>query len=70
MSRVIKKESRKTARYFRSLGLICRQQAARHPEASWNWLSEAERWEHLAVRVRDAADAPPAGKPSDTQDVA
>jgi hypothetical protein len=30
------------------MGLICRQQAVFHPEASWNWLSEAERWEDLA----------------------
>jgi hypothetical protein len=34
---------------YRSLGLLCRQQAARHPEASWRWLSEAERYDHLAA---------------------
>jgi hypothetical protein len=37
-----------TVSYFRSLALLCRQQAARHPNESWNWLSEAERFEHLA----------------------
>jgi hypothetical protein len=29
-------------------GLLCRQQAVLHPEASWKWLADAERWEHLA----------------------
>jgi|tagenome__1003787_1003787.scaffolds.fasta_scaffold16745736_1 hypothetical protein len=37
-----------TVSYYRSLALICRQQAARRPDESWNWLSEAERFEHLA----------------------
>jgi hypothetical protein len=42
-------ERRTTARHYRSLGLICRQQAVFHPEASWKWLGEAERWENLAA---------------------
>ena len=32
----------------RAMGSLCRQQATFHPENSWKWLSEAERWEHLA----------------------
>ena len=35
-------------RHYRALGSICRQQAAFHPEASWTWLSQAEKWEDLA----------------------
>lgn len=49
MRRTINKEPQETARYYRSLGLICRQQAVLHPEASWRWLSEAQRWEDLAA---------------------
>jgi len=30
------------------MALLCRQQAAIHPEQSWKWLGQAERWEHLA----------------------
>jgi hypothetical protein len=67
MNRTLKKEPRDTARYYRSLGLICRQQAARHPEASWSWLSEAERWEDLAVRARDAVTGAAVEKAADTQ---
>ena len=70
MSTIIKKEPRDTARYYRSLGLICRQQAVRHPEASWTWLSEAERWEDMAVRARDTARGSAIGQPPDTQKVA
>ena len=33
---------------YRAMGLLCRQQAVLRPETSWKWLSEAERWEHLA----------------------
>jgi hypothetical protein len=61
------KDSRETARYYRSLGLICRQQAARHPEASWTWLSEAERWEDMAVRARESVRMPAIGQPPDKQ---
>jgi hypothetical protein len=35
-------------RHYRALGSICRQQAVLHPEASWIWLSQAEKWEDLA----------------------
>lgn len=35
-------------RHYRALGSICRQQAVLHPEASWTWLSQAEKWESLA----------------------
>ena len=57
MGKRIKNEARETARHYRSLGLICRQQAVRYPEASWNWLSEAQRWEDLAAREQQAASA-------------
>lgn len=33
---------------YRAKGSLCRQQAVFHPEDSWKWLSEAERWENLA----------------------
>jgi hypothetical protein len=33
---------------YRARGSLCRQQAVFHPEDSWKWLAEAERWEHLA----------------------
>jgi hypothetical protein len=33
---------------FRLGALLCRQQAVFHPEKSWSYLGEAERWEHLA----------------------
>ncbi len=33
---------------YRAMGLLCRQQAVFHPENSWKWLGDAERWEHLA----------------------
>jgi hypothetical protein len=67
MNNTVKKDPRETARYYRSLGLICRQQAARHPQASWKWLSEAERWEDMAVRVRDTVKGPAIGQPSNMQ---
>jgi hypothetical protein len=31
----------------RAMSLLCRQQAVFHPENSWKWLGEADRWEHL-----------------------
>lgn len=36
------------ARQCRSMALLCRQQASLHPQDSWKWLAQAERWEHLA----------------------
>jgi hypothetical protein len=33
---------------YRAMGSLCRQQAVFHPENSWKWLGEAERWETLA----------------------
>jgi hypothetical protein len=33
---------------YRAMGSLCRQQAVFHPENSWKWLGDAERWEHLA----------------------
>jgi hypothetical protein len=30
--------------------LLCRQQAVFDNEHRWKWLSEAERWEHLAAK--------------------
>jgi hypothetical protein len=35
-------------RHYRAIALLCRQQAVLHPEASWQWLADAERYEHLA----------------------
>jgi hypothetical protein len=35
-------------KHNRAAALLCRQQAVLHPEASWQWLAEAERYEHLA----------------------
>ena len=35
-------------KHYRAVALLCRQRAALHPEASWQWLAEAERYEHLA----------------------
>lgn len=35
-------------KHYRAVALLCRQQAVLHPEASWQWLAEAERYEHLA----------------------
>jgi hypothetical protein len=32
---------------LRARALLCRQQAVLHPEQSWKWLGQAERWEHL-----------------------
>jgi hypothetical protein len=36
------------AQRCRAMALLCRQQAALHPEQNWKWLGQAERWEHLA----------------------
>ena len=36
------------AQRCRAMALLCRQQAALHPETSWKSLGQAERWEHLA----------------------
>jgi hypothetical protein len=44
------KQPRDLARNYRSVALMCRQQAVFHPEASWSWLSEAERLEYLAAQ--------------------
>lgn len=61
MNKPIKKTpqeiAEKAAQDFRSRALLCRQQAALHPEASWRWLSEAERFEHLAARPPEPAGA-------------
>ena len=36
------------AQRCRAIALLCRQQAGIHPDQSWKWLAQAERWEHLA----------------------
>jgi hypothetical protein len=41
-------------RHYRALGSICRQQAVLHPEASWTWLSQAEKWEDRAEAATSA----------------
>jgi hypothetical protein len=33
---------------YRAVASLCRQQAAYRPDQSWQLLSQAERWEHLA----------------------
>ena len=35
-------------KHYRAYASLCRQQAALHPDASWHWLAEAERYENLA----------------------
>jgi hypothetical protein len=35
-------------RRYRAMGQLCRQQAVFHPDMSWYWLGQAERWEDLA----------------------
>ena len=40
------------AQQCRAIALLCRQQASIHPEQSWKWLAQAERWEHLAETRR------------------
>lgn len=35
-------------KHYRAIALLCRQQAALRPEANWQWLAEAERYDHLA----------------------
>jgi len=47
------------AQQCRAIALLCRQQASIHPQDSWKWLAQAERWEHLAdARLVLKADAP------------
>jgi hypothetical protein len=38
----------KNVRSYRAMALLCRQQAVFHPEKSWKYLGDVERWEHLA----------------------
>ena len=38
----------KNVRSYRAMAMLCRQQAVFHPEKSWQYLGDAERWEHLA----------------------
>jgi hypothetical protein len=38
----------KSASHYCLLASLCRQQAAYRPAQSWQLLSQAERWEHLA----------------------
>jgi hypothetical protein len=37
-------------RHYRAMSQLCRQQAVFHPEKSWHWIGEAQRWEDLAER--------------------
>ena len=47
------------AQRCRAIALLCRQQASIHPQDSWKWLAQAERWEHLAeARMVLRADMP------------
>jgi hypothetical protein len=60
MDKIKNKRLRESAGHYQTLGLLCRQQAARYPEESWRWLSEAERFEHLAANEveRNLTDPP------------
>ena len=46
--RILREVAMKSVRSYRAMALLCRQQAVFHPEQSWKYLGEAERWEHLA----------------------
>jgi hypothetical protein len=51
------------AQQCRAIALLCRQQANFHPQDSWKWLAQAERWEHLAeARLVLKAEAPKPAK--------
>jgi hypothetical protein len=39
------------AQRCRTMALLCRQQAVLHPDQKWNWLGQAERWEHLVAEA-------------------
>ena len=56
------------AQQCRAIALLCRQQASIHPQDSWKWLAQAERWEHLAhARLILKADVPkPVNKPANS----
>jgi hypothetical protein len=41
-------------RSYRAMGSLCRQRAVFDPDNSRKWLSEAERWEHMANAEIDA----------------
>jgi len=50
-----------SAQRCRANALLCRQQASIHPQDSWKWLAQAERWEHLAeARLVLKAEVPAA----------
>jgi hypothetical protein len=38
----------KNVRSYRAMALLCSRQAVFHPKNSWKYLSDTERWEHLA----------------------
>ena len=74
---VSREVARKKILSYRAMGLLCRQQAVLRPETSWKWLSEAERWEHLAhveiashfreCNTTSLSDLAKSGAPSDTR---
>jgi hypothetical protein len=39
----------KDASLYRARASLCRQMASRDPDRSWQFLAQAERWEHLAA---------------------
>jgi hypothetical protein len=43
-----KERNMEKVRGYRAMGQLCRQQAVFHPDMSWHWLGQAERWEDLA----------------------
>ncbi len=63
---------------YRAMASLCRQQAVFHPENSWKWLGQAERWEHLAdaeiashfeeCNTAGSSDLAESGAPSDAHD--
>jgi len=42
---------------LRTMGSLCRQQAAHHPDRRWKLLAEAEYWYHKAQNARKLSDA-------------
>jgi hypothetical protein len=63
---------------YRAMASLCRQQAVFHPEDSWKWLGQAERWEHLVdaeiashfeeCNISGSSDLAKSGAPSDARD--
>jgi hypothetical protein len=53
------------AQRCRATALLCRQQACLHPEDNWQWLAQAERWEHMAEASITLKSETPKAAPRD-----